>query len=65
MAEKFLALMADLDDNTQEIMSGWYKTLTDTGFKGVQTPDLPYHITMAILPLEMEDEAVARMQKVA
>lgn len=65
MAEKFLALMADLDDNTQEIMSGWYKTLTGAGFKGVQTPDLPYHITMAILPLEMEDEAVARMQKVA
>lgn len=65
MAEKFLALMADLDENTQAQMSEWYKALQDAGFKGVQTPDLPYHITMAILPLDMEKEAVGRMQKVA
>ena len=65
MAEKFLALMADLDENTQELMSGWYKTLQEAGFTGVQTPDLPYHITMAILPLDWEDKAVERMQKVA
>ena len=65
MAEKFLALMADLDGNTQAQMSEWYKALQETGFKGVQTPDLPYHITMAILPLDKEKEAVDRMQKVA
>ena len=65
MAEKFLALMADLDENTQAQMSGLYKTLQDAGFKGVQTPDLPYHITMAILPLDWEDKAVEKMQKLA
>ena len=65
MAEKFLALMADLDENTQEQMSSWYRSLTDAGFKGVQTPDLPYHITMAILPLELEDEAISSMKKAA
>ena len=54
MAEKFLALMADLDSNTQEIMSGWYKTLTGAGFKGVQTPDLPYHISLASFSLDKE-----------
>lgn len=65
MGNKFLALMADLDENTQKVMSGWYKALQEAGFKGVQTPDLPYHITMAILPLDMEKEAVERMRKVA
>lgn len=65
MEEKFLALMADLDDDTQELMSGWYGSLTASGFKGVQTPDLPYHITMAILPPDREDEAVALMKKTA
>ena len=65
MGNKFLALMADLDENTQKVMSGWYKTLQEAGFKGVQTPDLPYHITMAILPLDREEEAVERMRKVA
>ena len=65
MAERFLALMADLDDNTQKIMSGWYEGLTKAGFKGVQTIGLPYHITMGILPLDMEEEAAAKMQKVA
>ena len=58
-------LMADLDENTQAQMSGLYKTLQDAGFKGVQTPDLPYHITMAILPLDWEDKAVEKMQKLA
>jgi hypothetical protein len=29
MAEQFLTLMADLDDNSQEHMSGWYKELQD------------------------------------
>jgi len=65
MAEKFLALMADLDEGTQEQMSSWYASLQEAGFKGVQTPDLPYHVTMAILPLDRECEAVSRMQKVA
>lgn len=65
MAEKFLALMADLDDNIQDQMSSWYRSLTDAGFKGVQTPDLPYHITMAILPLEMEEEAIDVMKRAA
>jgi 2'-5' RNA ligase len=65
MAGKFLALMAVLDEGIQKQMSSWYASLQESGFKGVQTPDLPYHITMAILPLDHEGEAVSRMQKVA
>lgn len=65
MAEQFLTLMADLDDASQEIMSGWYNNLKEAGFTGTQTPGLPYHISLATFPLEKEQEAVALMQKMA
>ena len=47
MAEQFLTLMADLDDHSQGILSGWYTDLRDAGFTGTQTPGLPFHISMA------------------
>lgn len=65
MAEQFLTLMADLDDDSQKIMSEWYNTLKEAGFTGTQTPGLPYHISLATFPLEKEQEAVALMRKVA
>ena len=65
MAEQFLTLMADLDDDSQQIMSEWYNTLKEVGFTGTQTPGLPYHISLATFLLEKEQEAVALMQKVA
>ena len=65
MAESFLCLMADLDEGVQKNMSAWYEELQKAGFTGTQTPDLPYHISLATYPLEMEDEAVANIQKVA
>ncbi len=65
MAEQFLTLMADLDDDSQAIMSEWYSNLQKAGFTGMQTPGLPYHISLATFPLEKEQEAVALMQKMA
>ena len=41
MAEQFLTLMADLDDESQERLSGWYHILQQEGFIGTQTPGLP------------------------
>lgn len=34
MAEQFLTLMADLDQDSQGIMSGWYDSLQEAGFTG-------------------------------
>ena len=65
MAEQFLILMADLDDNSQTIMSSWYKSLNDAGFRGTQTPDLPFHISVATFPLEKEQEAIELTRKAA
>ena len=58
MAEQFLTLMAELDDSSQQHLSGWYDGLRKAGFTGTQTPGLPYHISMAAFPLDQEDKAV-------
>jgi len=65
MAEQFITLMADLDDQSQEIMAGWYAKLVAAGFKGTQTPGLPYHITLASFALEKENEVKAEMKRLA
>lgn len=65
MAEEFLTLMADLDDGSQQIMNGWYQKLQAGGFKGEQTPGLPFHISLASFSLDKEQEAVEEMKKLA
>lgn len=63
MAEQFLTLMADLDDDSQAIMAGWYEALTKAGFDGQQTHGLPFHISLATYPLEREAEAISLARK--
>ena len=65
MAEQFLTLMADLDDEAQARMSGWYHSLQEAGFTGVQTPGLPYHISLSTFPLDQEKEAAEIARKAA
>ena len=65
MAEQFLTLMADLDDQAQARMSGWYHSLQEAGFTGVQTPGLPYHISLSTFPLDQEKEAAEIVRKAA
>lgn len=65
MAEQFLTLMADLDDESQAIMGEWYEKLKKSGFVGVQTPGLPFHISMATFSLDKEQEVVEEMQRLA
>ena len=65
MAEQFLTLMADLDDEAQARLSGWYRSLQEAGFTGVQTPGLPYHISLSTFPLKQEEEAAGIARKAA
>ncbi len=65
MAEQFLTLMADFDDNTQREMEKWYASLKDAGFTGTQTPNLPYHISLGVFPLDKEQYAIGIMEKAA
>ncbi|MBO4900457.1 MAG: 2'-5' RNA ligase family protein [Lachnospiraceae bacterium] len=65
MAEEFLTLMADFDDESQQILSGWYEKLKGAGFTGIQTPNLPFHISMGCFSLDKEDAVVDEMKKLA
>jgi len=65
MAEEFLTLMADLDDDTQARMAAWYDALKKEGFIGEQTPGLSYHISLASFPLDQEQEAIALAREAA
>ncbi len=65
MAEQFLTLMADYDDATQRMLADWQTALDGAGFTGTQTRDIPYHISLASLPLDKEAEAVALMKRTA
>lgn len=65
MAEQFLTLMADLDEESQARMSGWYEKLKEAGFVGAQTPGLAFHISMGTFALEKEQEVVSEMKRLA
>ena len=65
VAEQFLTLMADLDEGSQTRMAGWYRTLREAGFTGIQPPGLPYHISLASYPLDQEKAAVETLRKAA
>lgn len=65
MAEEFLTLMADLDDESQKLMGSWYNKLKEKGFIGVQTPNLPFHISLGCFSLDKEDEVVKEMKELA
>ena len=65
MAEQFLTLMADLDEEAQARMSRWYRSLQEAGFTGVQTPELPYHISLSTFPPDQEKEAAEIARKAA
>ncbi len=65
MAEQFLTLMADLDEQSQGRMNEWYRMLREAGFTGTQTPALPYHISMAAYPPDQEKMAVETVHNAA
>ena len=65
MAEEFLTLMADLDEDSQQTLSGWYEEIKKAGFKGVQTPGLPFHISMGCFSLDKESDVIDEMKGLA
>ena len=65
MAEEFLTLMADLDDDSQQTLSVWYEELKKAGFTGGQTVGLPFHISMGCFSLDKETAVVDEMKELA
>ena len=65
MAEQFLTLMADFDEESQALMSEWSEQLKKAGFIGTQTLGLPFHISLATFSLDKEQEVICEMQRLA
>lgn len=65
MAEEMLTLMADLDEGSQQLMGEWYEKLKAKGFTGVQTPNLPFHISLGCFSLDKESEVINEMKELA
>ena len=65
MIEEFLTLMADLDDDSQQTLSGWYEEIKRAGFTGTQTPGLPFHISMGCFSLDKEADVIDEMKELA
>jgi 2'-5' RNA ligase len=47
--------VAELDDNTQDMIKKFEKIILENGLIGKQTKDIPYHITLGRYSVENED----------
>ena len=50
-----LYLLAELDDDTQKIIKNYEKIMLENGFIGIQTKDIPYHITLGCFSVDLEN----------
>lgn len=55
MKDKFLCVMAQYDEETEQMLKKIQKILLDNGFKGEQTPNLPNHITLGTFEVSEEE----------
>ena len=62
---KFLYLLAELDNNSQIIFKEYEKIITENGFIGNQTKDIPYHITLCSYPLDKENDLKKLLENIS
>ena len=63
--EKFITVMAVLDDTTQELLDSIQCDLEQQYGIDTKTKDIPYHITLGSYAVEETDVIVARIKEVA
>lgn len=64
MSEKFLCLMATFDEASSDKMKDIELAIKRANIVGKQTPNLPYHITIATFDVSREAEVIQMIQKV-
>lgn len=64
MNDKHLYLLAQFDQDTQRILSGYYDILLQNGFIGSQTKGIPYHFTLGKKDIECEMQLIDDLEKV-
>jgi len=62
--DKLIYLAAEFDNDTQSVLKEYEKIITENGFIGKQTKDIPYHITLCSYTPDKENELTMLMQKI-
>jgi len=62
---KFLTVMAILDDETQIVLKELQNKLSQRGFCGVQSADVPFHISLGSFPTVRKEEVIRDMERAA
>lgn len=65
MKDKFLCVMAQYDEETEQKLKKIQKILLDNGFKGKQTPNLPNHITLGTFEISEEEILKEKIKRVS
>ena len=63
--EKFITVMAVLDDNAQELLHSIQHNLEQQYGADTKTKDIPFHITLGSYAVEETEEIIARIKEVA
>ena len=63
--EKFITVMAVLDDNAQELLHSIQHDLEQRYGADTKTIDIPFHITLGSYAVEETEEIIARIKEVA
>ena len=63
--EKFITVMAVLDDDTQRLLTRLQDDMERQYGEDTKTKGIPFHITLGSYPVESTDEIVARIEAVA
>lgn len=65
MKDKFLCVMAQYDKETELKLKEIQKLLSDSGFVGKQTPNLPNHITLGSFEISQEELVKEKVRMVS
>jgi len=64
MDDKALCLIAQFDEETDNKLSGCYNILSQHGFDGQQTKNIPYHFTLGSYGLDYEKQILTQMEEI-
>lgn len=65
MKDNFLCVMAQYDEETEQKLKKIQNILSDNGFKGSQTPNLPNHITLGTFKISEEEILKEKIKRVS
>ena len=64
MQAKPLYLLAEFDGETQKTLAEYFEVLSQNGFVGSQTKDIPYHFTLGSRGVEFENQLLDALEKI-